>query len=159
MSVGNASKKQQETGLSLVHTRSATTSQEREAEALIVDSIPSYEFHKIFRRVSYDVDLKGAFDPIEIDRRMEEAQKRFKAHAREAETETEKKRLYKKAKGLEILRDKGFPVQTIAEASENRHGIVNLTLQFGRKKAEEMKLAFERARIRQSGIQKRRRAR
>ena len=113
-----------------------------------MDSVPSYEFHKIFRRVSYDVDLKGALDPDEIDLRMEKAQKRFKAEAHEADTEAEKKRLLKKARGIEILRDKGFPVQTIAEASESRYWIVNLILHYGRKKAEEMKLAFESARIR-----------
>jgi hypothetical protein len=120
-------------------------------EVIDMDSVPSYEFHKIFRRVSYDVDLKGALDPNEIDRRMKKAQRNFKAEAWEAYNEAERRKLFTKAKNLKILREKGFPVQTIAEASENRYGIVNLTLHYGRKKAEEMKLAFERARLRRKG--------
>lgn len=122
-----------------------------------MDSVPSYEFHKIFRRVSYDVNLKGAFTPEEIDERLERAQKEFQVKAKRAATEAKKKRLYKKGKAIEILQDKNFPEKTIAEAIRNRYGIVNLTLHYGRKKAEEMKLALERARIRRRGIRRRRR--
>lgn len=113
-----------------------------------MDSVPSYEFHKIFRRVSYDVKLKGAFTPEEIDRRLEDARKDFRKEAKDAEKKSERKRLYKKAKAIEILQDRGFAEATIREATRNRYGIVNLTLNYGRKKAEEMKLAFERARLR-----------
>jgi hypothetical protein len=35
-----------------------------------LDSIPSYEFHKIFQRVSYVIDLKGALTSEEIDGRL-----------------------------------------------------------------------------------------
>jgi len=113
-----------------------------------MDSIPRYEFHKIFRRVSYDVKLKGAFTPEEIDRRLENARKDFRREAKDTEKKSKRKRLYKKAKAIEILQDKGFSEATVREATRNRYGIVNLTLNYGRKKAEEMKLAFERARLR-----------
>lgn len=116
-----------------------------------MDSIPSYEFHKIFRRVSYDVDLKGASTPDDIDRRLEKAQDNFREEAREARSESERKRLYGKARAIENLQSKGFAEATIKEALRNRYGIVNLTLRFGRKKAEEMKLALERARLRRGG--------
>jgi len=122
-----------------------------------MDSVPSYEFHKIFRRVSVNVNLKGAFTPEEIDEKLERAQKKFQIKAKRAATEAKKKRLYKKAKAIEILQDKNFSEKTIAEAISNRYGIVNLTLHYGREKAEEMKLAFERARIRRRGIRRRRR--
>jgi hypothetical protein len=113
-----------------------------------VDSVPSYEFHKIFRRLSYDVDLRGAFTPEEIDRRLNAVQEYFRNRARRALSGSEKKRLYKKARAIESLQNKNFAERTIVEARSNRYGIVSLTLHYGRKKAEDMKLAFERARIR-----------
>lgn len=127
-----------------------TNSLERQVTAM--DSIPSYEFHKIFRRLSYDVNLKGALTPDEIDARLSKARKRFKAKAEEADIRGERKRLYKKAKAIEILQERDFAQRTIAEAVTNRYGIVSLTLRFGRERAEEMKLAMERSRLRQKGI-------
>ena len=47
-------------------------------EVIELDSILSYEFHKTFRCVSYDVNLKGAFALEEIDRRLEYARKNFR---------------------------------------------------------------------------------
>lgn len=122
-----------------------------------MDSIPNYEFHRIFRRLSYDVDLKGALTPDDIDERLGEAQETFRNKAVKTANPTARRALYKKARAIEILQDKGFALKTVAEASENRYGIVNLTLHYGRKKAEEMKLAFERSRIRIRGTQRRRR--
>jgi len=122
-----------------------------------MDSIPSYEFHKIFLRTSCDVDLKGAFTPEDIDERLDEAKEELRNGARKALDPTTRYALYKKARAIENLQDKGFAAKTTAEASENRYGIVNLTLHYGRKKAEEMKLAFERSRIRARGIQRPRR--
>lgn len=113
-----------------------------------MDSIPRYEFHKIFRRLSYDVNLKGAFTPEDIDERMERGRKNFKEYAKEATKKSVRRKLRKKAKAIEILQDKGFAEATIAEANRNRYGIVNLTLNYGRKRALEMKLAFERAKLR-----------
>jgi len=122
-----------------------------------MDSVPSYEFHKIFRRVSYDVNLKGAFTPEDIDEQLEKVQKEFRKDAKKARSKSERHQLFKKAKATEILQDRNFSGKTIAEAIANRYGIVNLTLHYGRKKAEEMKLAFERTRIRRRGIRRRRR--
>lgn len=121
-----------------------------------MDSVPSYEFHKIFRRVSYDVNLKGAFTPENIEKRLENAQEGFQSEAKRASTKTGRKRLRKKAKALENLQETNFAEKAIVEAIANPYGIVSLTLHYGRRKAEEMKLAFERARIRRRGIQRRR---
>jgi hypothetical protein len=99
------------------------------------------------------VNLKGAFTPEDIDERLEKARKNFREEAKEATKKSERKRLFKKAKAIETLQDRAFAEATILEASRNRYGIVNLTLHYGRKKAEEMKLAFERARIRR-GLRK-----
>lgn len=117
-----------------------------------MDSTPNYEFHKIFRRLSCDVNLKGALTPDEIDARLDRAQRRFKAEAKDTTNETEKKRRYKKAKAIKILQERDFAQRTIVEAVTNRYGIVDLTLRFGREKAEEMKLALERSRLRRKGI-------
>ena len=115
-----------------------------------MDSIPRYEFHKLFRRATYDVNLKGASTPEDIDDRLEEAASKFREAARDTMRESERKRLFKKAKAIEILKDKGFAEATIREAINNRYGFVSLTLHFSRRKAEEMKLAFERARRRRA---------
>lgn len=113
-----------------------------------MDSIPRYEFHKIFQRVSCDVNLKGASTPEEIDRRLEKAARNFREMARETTYEIERMRLLKKAKSIEILKEKGFANATIREAVDNIYGLVGLTLRFDRRKADEMRQAFERARKR-----------
>jgi uncharacterized protein with von Willebrand factor type A (vWA) domain len=102
--------------------------------------------------VSYDVNLKGALTPEDIDERLDKAQEKYRKEARESKSESERRRLYKKAKGIEILQDRDFAEATVKEALNNRFGIVNLTLNFGLKKAEEMKLAMERARLRKQGV-------
>lgn len=117
-----------------------------------MDSIPRYEFHKIFRRLSYDVNLKGAFTPEDIDDRLEEAISKFREAARDTMRESERKRLFKKARAIEILKVKGFAERTIREAINNPYGFVSLTLHYDIKKAEEMRLAFERARRRRRAI-------
>ena len=122
-----------------------------------MDSVPSYEFHKIFHRVSYDVNLKGAFSPEDIDERLEMASEEFRSDAKRASPKAERHRLYKKSRAIEVLQDRNFAGKTIAEALSNRYGIVNLTLHYGRKKAKEMKLAFEKARVRRRGFRVRRR--
>jgi hypothetical protein len=122
----------------------------RNREATDMDSIPHFEFHRIFRRVSYDVNLRGAFTPEDIDDRLEEAISKYREAARDTMRDFERKRLYKKAKALEILKDKGFAEATIREAVNNPYGFVSLTLHYDRRKAEEMRLAFERARRRRA---------
>ena len=117
-----------------------------------VDSIPRYEFHKIFRRVSYDVDLKHTSTPEDIDDRLDNAIWNFRMAAKATWRESEKKKLYKKAKGLEILKENGFAEATIREVINNPYGFVSLTLRFDRDRAEEMKRAFERARRRRAII-------
>jgi hypothetical protein len=117
-----------------------------------MDSIPRYEFHKIFRRLSYDVNLKGACTPEEIDRRLATAISNFRQAARAAWAESASKRLYKKAKAIQNLKNNGFAEATIKEAINNVYGPVSLTLHFDREKAEEMRKAFERARRRRAII-------
>lgn len=118
-----------------------------------MDSIPRYEFHKIFRRVSYDVNLKGAFTPEDIDDRLEDAASKFREAARSSNLwESERQRLFKKARATELLIARGFAEATVREAINNRYGFVSLTLHYDREKAEEMKQAFERARRRRHRI-------
>jgi hypothetical protein len=118
-----------------------------------MDSIPRYEFAQIFRRVSFDVNLKGAFTPEDIDDRLEDAAGRFREAARGSNVwESERQRLFKKARATELLIARGFAEATIREAISNRYGLVSLTLHYNRVKAEEMKLAFERARRRRRRI-------
>jgi len=113
-----------------------------------MDSIPRYEFHKIFQRLSYTVNLKGAFTTEEIDRRLERAISNFREAAHATWREPEKKRLFEKAKAIETLKNKGFAEATIKEAYENRYGFVALTLHYSVERAEDLKRAFERARLR-----------
>lgn len=124
-----------------------------------MDSVPSYEFYKIFGRVSHFVELKGAFNAEVIEERLIMVKEKFRREAKRARGEAERRRLYKKARAIEILLDRNFAGKTIAEAMRNRYGIVNLTLHYGRKKAKAMKLAFERSRMRYKSIRVRRRRR
>ena len=117
-----------------------------------MDSIPRYEFHKIFQRVSYDVNLKDASTPEDIDDRLNDAIWNFREAARAAWKESEKKRLYKKARDIKILKENGFAKATIREVINNPYGFVSLTLRFDRDKAEEMRRAFERARRRRAFV-------
>jgi hypothetical protein len=117
-----------------------------------LESIPHYEFHKIFRRTSYDVNLKGAFTPEDIDNRLEDAASRFREAARGTMIESERKKLLKKARATELLIANRFAERTIREAINNRYGFESLTLHYNRWKAEEMKQAFERARGRRRRI-------
>lgn len=117
-----------------------------------MDSIPSYEFHKIFQRVSYDVNLKGVFTPQDIDDRLEKAAIKFREAARYTLEESERKRLFKKSRSIELLIARGFAEATIREAINNRYGFVSLTLHYNIEKAEEMRQAFERARRRRRRI-------
>jgi hypothetical protein len=113
-----------------------------------MDSIPSYEFHKIFQRVSYVIDLKGALTPEEIDRRLRWIQKGLEGYSEKARSKSGKRYYRKKARAIQRLRQNRFPERAIAEASFNPYGIVSLTLHYGRRKAQAMKLAFERSRFR-----------
>jgi hypothetical protein len=90
----------------LIHFRYSRLEQQR-MEAINTDNIPRYEFHKIFQRLSYTVNLKGAFSAEEIDRRLERAISNFREAARATWREPEKKKLFQKAEAIETLKNKG----------------------------------------------------
>ena len=113
-----------------------------------MDSISSYEFHKIFSRVSDFIDFKGKFTVKEIEEALLKAREKCKRLRREAETAQERAKFKRAAIRHEHLLEYGFADRAVYEASRNPKGIVAMTLKHGKKEAKRRILAQKRARIR-----------
>lgn len=117
----------------------------------MTDWMVDKEFHPVFHRVSETVDLKGAFTPDEIDKRLKRKIRAydFLAKHKELLTHVSKKEAKREKQNLQKLIDADFGVYVIAQASRHPDGIVNLTLHHGKDKAVEILLERSR-RLRRS---------
>lgn len=113
-----------------------------------MDSITRGEFHGIFNRVSKTINLKGCRSPDDIDKKLANAEHYYKKARSVVGKDTKedrfiRKRLSRKAKHARQLIENGSPTfsqMIFIEAADNPHGIVNMTLHYGRKKAREIML-------------------
>lgn len=123
-----------------------------------MDSIPSYEFHKIFDRISQTVNLKGKFSAEEIEEELVRVRNACKRMAERAETR-ERQVLYNSKKvAIDKLIEYGFAGRVIAEARADPEGKVALTLRYGYEEARKRLLAQARTKIRFAGRQRNRRS-
>jgi hypothetical protein len=113
-----------------------------------MDSISSYEFHKIFVRVCGFIDFKGKFTVEEIEEELTKAGEKCKRLRRKAETAEERAKLKRAAISYGHLLEYGFAERAMHEASANPKGIVGMTLKYSYKEAKRKILAQKRARIR-----------
>lgn len=113
-----------------------------------MDSISSYEFHKIFHRVSDYIDLKGKFTVEEIEEELRKARRKCENLRRKAETFQDRAKFKRAAIGYGNLLEYGFASRVVHEASANPKGIVGMTLKYGKKEAKRRILAQKRAQIR-----------
>lgn len=113
-----------------------------------MDSIPSYEFHKIFDCVSLELDLTGCTIGTAIDNKLKIARHQAKTKAKTAKTESAKRYWWFKAEELDKLLAHDFSGRAIFEANRNPRGIIALTLIYGRKTAREKIRAQKRAAVR-----------
>jgi hypothetical protein len=97
-----------------------------------LDFVPDKEFHPLFMRVSSEVDLRGAFTPEEVNKRLITAAATLRSLAHEGYLS--KRNAYRRSDNLEKLVDtKGtdFGTRAIATARRHPHGVENLTLNYG----------------------------
>ena len=120
-----------------------------------MDFIPDKEFHKIFNRVSKKVDLKGAGTPQEINRRVNRKIKELSYLS--GKTPLAQFRANRQISHLRNLIAAGFARRTIDEAVAKPHGIVALTLKYGREKAKDILLDRARRRLGSLRVRKRKR--
>ena len=116
------------------------------------DFVPDSEFNRIFDRVIFIVDLRGAKTPAEINKRLKMACDQARSLRR-----TYRPKL---SQGwISFLRKlvPSFGRRTIDEAVANPRGKVALTLKYGRKKAKDILL--DRARRRLGSLRARKRKR
>lgn len=113
-----------------------------------MDSISSYEFHKIFNRVTDYIDLQGKLSEGEIEKELVKASKKCRRLRRKAETAQERAKLKRAAIGYDRLIEYDFPRRVIREAIMDPKGLVSMTLRYGKKEAKRRILAQKRAQIR-----------
>jgi hypothetical protein len=116
------------------------------AEVIRLDFVPDKEFHKIFMKISYSVDLRGAFTPEEVNARVTRESKALKFLAKEGYMKPET--AYHDADNLEKLvytaGKTDFGTRAISTARRHPYGVENLTLNYGRGRA--IDILFERNR-------------
>ncbi len=109
-----------------------------------MDTIPDREFIHIFNRTARYIDVKGAYDPRELDDRMRKIQKAMLIRKHKSKTDAEKWKYHRKQKNIKKLRDHGFSRRVIEEAIADPYGKIALTLKHGFKKAEDILLKRRR---------------
>lgn len=113
-----------------------------------MDSVPSYEFHRIFERISQIIDLKGKFTAEEIEKELIRVRNTCKRMSEEAETRKKRAQYNSKKVAIERLIEYGFPRRVIMEAHRNPKGKVALTLRYGHEEAKRRLLAQVRTKVR-----------
>lgn len=113
-----------------------------------MDSISSYEFHKIFDRASDFIDFKGKFTVEAIEAELLKAREKCKKLRRKAETARERAKFRRAALSYGNLLEYGFASRAVQEAAINPKGIVGMTLKHGKAEAKKRILAQKRAQIR-----------
>jgi hypothetical protein len=113
-----------------------------------MDSIASYEFHKIFDRVSSRINLQGKTSANAIDRSLAHARENCRRYFREAPNPNIRIRYKGAIMGYNNLLYYRFSDRTMKEATENPGGIVALTLLHGKIEAKRRILAQRQANTR-----------
>jgi hypothetical protein len=113
-----------------------------------LDFVPDKEFHILFVRISAAVDLRGAFAPDEVNRRILREAKVLKSLAERGYMNP--KAAYHAADNFEKLvytQGTDFGTRAISTARRHPYGLENLTLNYGRSKAIDI-LLERRTRLR-----------
>lgn len=106
------------------------------------DFMPDKEVHKKFIRICYDVDVKGALTPDELDRRIKDAAETLRFLGKRGYMDAE--RANRNADNLEKVVGTSFSPRVISIARRHPYGIINLTLNYGPKEAVKMVMEHER---------------
>jgi hypothetical protein len=112
-----------------------------------VDSISSPELAKIFGRLPAAIELKGATDAAELERRMQFYIDVQRARAMIAKREKTKDANIWRAEQIDKLIEHEFPERVIREALRQPRGLIAQTLLHGKAEAKRRVLAYRRARI------------
>jgi len=113
-----------------------------------MDSVSRPEFHRIFDRVSMDIDLQGATNAVSIENRLKVARHMSKTRAKAAKVTLGRQFYGFKAEELDKLIEHDFAGRAIFEAHREPKGIIALTLIHGRQMAQQRILAQKRAALR-----------
>ena len=113
-----------------------------------MDSIPSYEFHAIYNRVSSYIDLQGKVTEQAINEELWKAREKCKKKYLEAENLFERTKYRNAVAGYGNLIRHGFANRVIEEASIEPNGYIANTLLYGRAEAKRRRDAQRRSRMR-----------
>ena len=113
----------------------------------MTEKMASPEVAKEFDRVSGKVNLKGATDAAEIEKRMEFKVDLWRTRAKIVKTKWAKKRNRRNANWFDTMIEHGFPDRVILEAIKAPKGIIAQTLLHGKEEAKRRVLAYRRQRI------------
>jgi len=108
----------------------------------MTDHMPDKEFHELFDRISEKIDLKGASTPAEINQRLSGKIREY-GHA-SGTSPFASFHVENRISRLKRLIFAGFGRRAISEAIANPHGIVALTLKYGKRRAREILLKRRR---------------
>lgn len=113
-----------------------------------MDSLPSYEFHGIVRRVTTYVDLQGKTTVLSINKEIWKAQEQCRKHALQAKNKYERAKFKRAAIGYANLIRYHFANRLIKEAIADPSGYIATILIYGRLEAERRINAQRRSRMR-----------
>lgn len=125
---------------------------------MTTDSIPTFEFHRIFDRTAQTVNLKGKFTAEQIEEELIRVRDICKRRSEKAEKRKIQTKYRFKAVQLERLVEYEFPQKVIAEARANPRGKVALTLTYGYEEAKRRLLAQARTKTRMILVRRNRRS-
>jgi hypothetical protein len=113
-----------------------------------MDSISSYEFHKIFDRVSGNINLQGKLSANDIDKELVKAREQCKKRYFGAETPQERTRYKAAVVGYSNLLHHRFSNRVVDEALADPRGLIATTLIYGKIEARRRLEAQRRSRMR-----------
>lgn len=116
-----------------------------------MDSLQRYEFHAIFDRVTDTVDLEGCLSALGIENRLKAVRDWSKTKSKISKTKAGRLRFGGRAEWLDNLIEHDFAGRAIFEAGRDPHGIIRMTLKYGRQEARIRILAQKRAELRSRG--------
>lgn len=109
-----------------------------------MDSIPSYEFHRIFEQVSDDIDLTGKTTAVQIERELVKNREYCLRKYERATSAKERAMYITYAVRFNQLIEQGFAERTIREASKDPNGFIAVTLKYGISAARLRKLLAQK---------------
>jgi hypothetical protein len=113
-----------------------------------MDSIPSFEFHEIFSRVSIYVDLQGKVTAQAMNEELWKAREKCKRKHLEARNAYDRVKFRNVVARYGNLIRNGFAQRTLKEALIEPEGFIANTLLFGRIEAKRRLDAQRRSRMR-----------